>query len=389
MSAEDLPSQVPPRIPDLGLLRPIGSGGFGTVWLARNETTGKRCAVKVIPRRAAGSADPAGREIVSLTRLETHMRRKSPHLLEVHHVGKTEDFLFYVMDLADPAGGGDPGDASYVPATLEARLRAGPFDAGEALACARGLLAGLSALHEAGMVHRDVKPSNCLFAGGTLKLGDFGLVARAGPDVSRIGTLKYMPPDGRMDFRADTWAAGLVIYEMLSGLPADRFPHLGPRAAGVACDPVLRALLGVVLGACERDPDRRFKDAPAMAAALEKALREPVDPAPGRRRLRAIAAGGIAAAVLILLLILGPALIRPAGVPVTFITEPHLEATVLIDGEVQLDAGGEQAVTPCTIDEVPAGVHQVSFRLDGHPDLDAGEIDLRRGRQVTARWPGE
>lgn len=128
------PGQAPgdaPTLPDLVLLRPIGSGSFGTVWLARNATTSKRCAVKVIPRRSPGRADAAGREIVSLTRVEERLRRGSPHLLAIHHVGTTEDHLFYVMDLADREGADEasPSDSTYVPATLEGRLRRGALDA--------------------------------------------------------------------------------------------------------------------------------------------------------------------------------------------------------------------------------------------------------------------
>ena len=98
------------------------------------------------------------------------------------------------------------------------------------------LLAALACLHAAGMAHRDVKPANCLFFAGELKLADFGLLTAAGLAASRLGTLRYMPPDGYMDARADVYAAGLVIYEMISGLGAERFPSLGPRAKAIADD---------------------------------------------------------------------------------------------------------------------------------------------------------
>ena len=92
-----------PAVPDFDLIRPIGRGGFGQVWLARNHTTGHLRAVKVIPFHTPGATDPAGREIMSLSRLETNVGRHHPNLLTIHHVGKTADHLFYVMDLADDA----------------------------------------------------------------------------------------------------------------------------------------------------------------------------------------------------------------------------------------------------------------------------------------------
>jgi len=108
------------------------------------------------------------------------------------------------------------------------------------------------------MIHRDVKPANCLFVGGELKLADFGLLTEARSLVSRVGTERYMPPDGRMGPRADVYAAGLVIYELVSGLPADRFPELGERAAEVARDPDLSALMRLALKACQPDPPSAF-----------------------------------------------------------------------------------------------------------------------------------
>ncbi len=127
-------------------------------------------AVKVIALRSSGAADPAGREVMSLTRLEANLRHRSPDLLIIHHVGKTADHLFYVMDCADDVTGAAPStDPGYRPATLGSRLMLGPLGPEVALECTRRLLAGLASLHEAGMVHRDVKPSNCLFVKGDLK----------------------------------------------------------------------------------------------------------------------------------------------------------------------------------------------------------------------------
>ena len=81
--------ETPPEVPDFDLIRPIGQGGFGRVWLAANRTTGHLRAVKVIPLRQRGATDPAGREITSITRLEANVRRQHPNLLNIHHVGQT------------------------------------------------------------------------------------------------------------------------------------------------------------------------------------------------------------------------------------------------------------------------------------------------------------
>ena len=171
--------------------------------------------------------------------------------------------------------------ADYQPATLQKHLESGPLDPLECFSFARQLLAGLASLHRAGMVHRDVKPANCLFIAGELKLADFSLLTEASPLVSRLGTEKYMPPDGRMDARADVYAAGLVIYEMVTGLPADRFPSLGKMGREIVHNPYLSVLIGVALRACESDPQRRYRDAREM---LDE-LKEP-DPQNAIRRTR-------------------------------------------------------------------------------------------------------
>jgi len=183
---------------------PIGHGGFGQVWLAANRATGHLRAVKVIPLRRSGSIDLAGREIHSIARLEKNIATQHPNLLQIDHVGKTKDNLFYVMAPADDVrGGAVSANSDYRPASLETRLEHGPLAPDACLSCARELLSGLAYLHQAGMIHRDVKPANCLYVAGQLKLADFGLLTEADTQVSRVGTAKYMP-------LADAWMPALM-----------------------------------------------------------------------------------------------------------------------------------------------------------------------------------
>jgi len=371
-----------PQVPDFDLVRQIGEGGFGEVWLAVNRTTGHARAVKVIALGRSQTRDPAGREIGAVTQLESRLQGEHPNLLEILHVGRTDSHLFYVMELADDDSG-QPGDAPehYRSATLEGRLARGPCEPDECLGLARQLLEGLAGLHAAGMVHRDVKPSNCLFVRGVLKLADFGLLTLADPSVSRLGTQRYMPPDGVMDTRADVYAAGLVLYEMLTGLPAECFPSLGARARQIADSPLLERLNHLVLRACERDPQKRFCHAREMLAAL-CACDSPAPPRRVRRRwlLAAFGALAVAAAAAFALWPRGPAVVE-----VNFITHPY-EAVVLLDGQPVLAEDGRAWRTPCSVPDLPARACHVAFRLEGRDDLDVGEIDFRRVREVEARW---
>ena len=382
----------PPQTPDFDLVRPIGEGGFGQVWLAINRTTGRPRAVKVISRIRAGNRDPAGREVASLTRLEANLCHRHPNLLTIHHVGETAEHLFYVMDLADDLSGqADPTNPDYRPATLDSLLAAGPLDPDKCERSAEQLLAALACLHEAGMVHRDVKPANCLFVGGELKLGDFGLLTAASLTVSRLGTLRYMPPDGCMDARADVYAAGLVIYEMTTGLGAERFPSLGPRVQTIAEDRRLGRLNRIALRACDPDPNRRFRNAQEMLAELTAAERPPTR----SRRMKWLALAGVIA-MAAALAFLWP---RPADrVSVNFVTQPF-EATIYLDGELLYSADGTLCHTPCTVPALSAQPHHVVFQWTAESDpfsisgpdrkLDAGMIDFSKNRQVNVQPKAE
>ena len=383
------PDAPPPIVPDFDLMRTIGRGGFGTVWLARNQTTGHLRAVKVIPLRA-GRANPAAREITSLTRLEANLGQQHPNLLNIHHVGRTDTHLFYVMDLADDVSGQSASDdPGYRPATLESRLENGPLPSDSCLDLARQLLSGLASLHAAGMVHRDVKPANCLFVGDQLKLADFGLLTEADPEVSQVGTRRYMPPDGRMDTRADVYAAGLVIYQMITGLPVEEFPRLGQLARTLAEDPTLAALLQLVLTACERDPAARFADARAMLTSLETSPHRGTGILPRRRRqnTKTIMAVGL---IVLLGVAAGvgfwksrPSHVTEGLVTVSFVTRPF-EADVYLDGELLTQTNGEPYHTPCTIDGLPSGPHRITFQPPSGPSWDA-EADFSRDQQIVSR----
>jgi len=380
------------------MIRPIGEGGFGQVWLGRNRTIGRLCAVKVIPRRHGHPTRAAEREVVSLTVLMENSEIQHSNLLGIHHAGETDDYLFYTMDLADDITGQPPSDdPGYRPATLSLRLESGPLAPENCLIYARQLLAGLAHLHEQGLVHRDVKPANCLFLAGELRLADFGLVTRADQDISRLGTLKYMPPDGCMDVRADVYAAGLVIYEMFTGLPAECFPRLASKAGEMLNEPRLLALNRLVLKACARDPHRRFPDAIRMLAALEKGAEQikesPLEPAlrTARRRLPfwpSLIGGGFA------LVAVSAAFLsfrQPTPAPpvhVNFITEPY-DATIHLDGVLLVDTAGEPYRTPCTVPDFPPTVHRVVFKRDGVEDQDAGWVDFTRTREILVRWEAE
>jgi serine/threonine protein kinase len=374
-----------PDIPDFDLIRPIGRGGFGEVWLATNRTTGHLRAIKVIPLQHAGASSAAAREISSLTRLEANLHCRHPNLLQIHHVGKTATHLFYVMDPADDISGNPASnDPAYQPATLQTKLQNGPtplsLQPDVCLDYARQLLAGLASLHAAGMVHRDVKPANCLFVDGRLKLADFGLLTESHPLVSRLGTQKYMPPDGRMDTRADVYAAGLLIYELLTGQPVDSFPHLGPHAREIVRDPTLSRLLRLVLRACEREPQERFADARAMLAELDR----PAKPRPrcSRRRMLIVTIAAVLAALGV-----GVWAITPDRVSVSFVTEPY-EAKIYVDDVLLTNPADESPyTTPCTVDNLTASTHRVAFECDDQSPWDAGQFDFARTQQIVSDGP--
>ncbi len=315
-------------VPDHTLLRVIGSGSYGEVWLARN-VMGTLRAVKIVRRAAFDSDRPWLREFEGIRRCEP-VSRAHDGLIDILHVGRNDagEFFYYVMELADDAGGGSESDRgnggarqhagagaaplsvstfaftdSYSPATLAARLTGNALPVPDCLRLAESLAGALAFLHEQGLIHRDVKPSNILYTGGVPKLGDIGLVAEAGSSRSFVGTEGFVPLEGPGTERADIFALGKVLYESLTGLDRGKFPRLPEWWAG---DPEFDQrveLNEIVLRACEGDPVRRYHTAREMLAdvALVASGRSLKKLRGMERRLKTLRWTGLAAAVVAVL----------------------------------------------------------------------------------------
>ena len=210
-----------------------------------------------------------------------------------------------------------------------------------------------------------------------VEAGRFRSATSANLDISRVGTLRYMPPDGCMDARADVYAAGLVIYEMLTGLPSERFPSLGDRARQTAEDSRLARLNRLALRACDPDPKRRFRDAREMLLAARQ------QPARSHRLRRLMLAVGV---------LIGAASVffwlhRPPPVGVNFVTEPY-EAMIYLDGQLLRAPDGAPYRTPCTVHGHVGGSHRIVFQWDPFDPpvidgkFDAGIVDLTENRQI-------
>jgi len=308
------------RLPEPGdqlgpytIVAPMGAGGMGVVYRARDTRLGREVAVKVI-RAGLLAGDSARRrfrqEAMALARLN------HPNIAAVYDVGSQDGFDYIVMELVRGQ-------------TLRERLEAGPLSTQEILSLASEIAAALEEAHEQGIVHRDLKPANIMVtAKSHAKILDFGLAKLFGPvhpeDVTQtsddtrhvVGTLMYMSPEqaeGRsIDGRSDLWSLGVVLYELFARRPP--FPgQNGPailRAISQDTPEPLRKLRSdippdaerIVSRALEKDVARRYQSASEMVRDLSASSVDLVVPA---RRRSAPASIAIAAVVIVALLVLG------------------------------------------------------------------------------------
>jgi serine/threonine-protein kinase len=275
--------------PNVRLLRPLGEGGMGAVWVAEHLTLGTEVAVKFLHGEYAEDSNARARfsqEAAASSRV------KSAHVVKVHDHGITDTNVpFIVMELLE---GTDLSKRIQAEKTI-------PY--GELLAIVSQLCKALARAHESGVIHRDIKPENVFLSseGGEVfvKLLDFGIAKtevamRRTADTRRstlagqsLGTPYYMSPEQfrsakQIDLRSDLWSVGVLVYEALTGvLPfvADTVSALaivvneGAAVPPSKINPALPAAIDAWFAkACAHDAKDRFESAGALAAALRSAL---------------------------------------------------------------------------------------------------------------------
>lgn len=259
-----------PSIPDYDLIRIVGRGSYGDVWLARG-ITGVLRAVKIVWRTRFADPQPYEREFKGLKEFAA-VSLLEPRQLALLHVSRNEaaGFFYYVMELADDADSGREIDPlNYRPNTLrEVRSRRGRLPVKEVVSIGAEIARGLAGLHRRGLVHRDIKPSNVIFVGGSPKLADIGLVATASADLTFVGTEGYVPPEGPGIPSADVYSLGKMLYELATGLDRHDYPRLPADLDQISDRKELLEINEVCIRACQSEPTKRHPDAEALLGDL-------------------------------------------------------------------------------------------------------------------------
>ena len=260
------------------LIRFLGRGGFGEVWLCRTEAMGDYRALKWIP-----SIQPEllEKEYQSLLHYRNAaVRLRSPHLIAIEHVNRNDAGLYYVMPLADGLTPGDPAAPAWLPLTLATRVNvrlAEPtwFSSGEIRAILVPILHALQTLCDSGLVHRDVKPENILFFNGRPCLGDISLLGEDSESVTRRGTPGYATPSWYVGGHPDMYGAAATLFHLLTGNPPDkmgravfRWPPQGEKSLTDSEHAEWKRLYQVIRRATDERIAERFLDFQAMATAI-------------------------------------------------------------------------------------------------------------------------
>jgi len=274
----------------------IGAGGMGTVYRARDTRLGREVAVKVLPPRLAQDAEflqRFQREASTVASLD------HPHIIAILNVGEQDGLYYIVMRLAQ-------GETLH-----DLIRRSGALPVEQALKIIEQLADALQYAHQRSIIHRDLKPANIMVEPHErVTLMDFGIAKPLASKLTRAGTLigtpEYMAPEqftpAPVDARADLYALGVVLYEMLTGqVPfkgdtpfsvSQQHTHAPPAPPRQINPRIPPAVEQVILHSLSKRPEERYQTALELATALRAAVSGDRPPAPERPGLKLVLAGG-------------------------------------------------------------------------------------------------
>jgi serine/threonine protein kinase len=363
---DEVSAQIP-IIPDHELLRVIGRGAYGEIWLARTVTGAFR-AVKIVYRSTFESERAFLREFEGMSAFEP-ISRAHAGFINILHVGRTADYLYYTMELADDHLAGRRIDIlSYEPRTLKNDLaRHKRLSADDSIRLGLSLTEALEALHARGLTHRDIKPSNIIFIEGVPKLADIGLVAASGQQ-SFVGTEGYVPPEGPGSPRADIYSLGKLLYETCTGKDRLDFPEIDSQLSTRPDRERLLQLNGVLTKACANDPRKRYASAAEMQrdlAALER----------GERPKKSRAKISVVAIALLVLAMAGVGFWLNRSQPSA---DVHLQTTIRTEPAGALVVLGDHAQkSPATFADLEARKYNVRIMSPGYEPVETS-VDFKR-----------
>lgn len=265
---------APQKIGKFEILARLGQGGMGTVYKARDPGLDRLVALKTIVSGLLESEDAKER---FYREARAAARLQHPNIVTVFEAGDFEGTLFIVMELLE---GQDLSQVLLSPRSVEEKVK-----------IVVEVCRGLDYAHKRGVIHRDVKPANIrLLPNGSIKIVDFGIARLGESHMTQtglvLGTPSYLAPEvlagGRVDHRADLWAVGVVLYELLAGrkpyasptfitlayqIVHEPLPPLGAEALGLP--PGLEEVVGKALA---KAPGDRYADLAEMAAELRRTV---------------------------------------------------------------------------------------------------------------------
>jgi predicted Ser/Thr protein kinase len=341
------PEEIAGRFPGFEILECLGRGGMGVVYKARQKSLDRIVAIKILPPEGVGEeafSERFAREAATLAKLS------HPNIVTVHDFGETAGLFYIVMEYVDGVN-------------LRDLLREGKLEAKQALAIVPPICEALQYAHDKGIVHRDIKPENLLLdRDGRVKIADFGIASLVGASGETAGTPPYMAPEqsgGRTDHRADIYALGVVLYEMLTGERPEKDAVAPSRKVQVDV-----RIDEMVLRALEKEPELRYQTAVEFRTAVETMAPQPAPARPSSAAPATLLKSTEAR-------VAWPATDSAKGASLGVLTSPSVGSVELHSDRLVLRCGAEQrdiplaALTACGEAIPPAWFSPAGHRYAG------------------------